>query len=173
MSVFAVVPILPTLTSLFLMLPALLLSVLAAVASLRHPAVLRKVLRLVWRQKFALLLVGVGLAGAGWAGSVWSRWLAQPGLSAGPSGPDWPMDRGSLARCGWVPGDASPAAGRMCGQVAAPASRFSPPRRSWVTRCSVSGRGGHGTGLLLGSAHRTAAVDRRPSRVSRHASRHR
>ena len=70
MSMFAVVPILPTLTSLLLLLPALLLSVLTAIASLRHPAVLGKVLRLVWRQKFALLLIGLGLTGDGVGGAI-------------------------------------------------------------------------------------------------------
>ncbi len=108
MSLFAVVPILPTLTSLLLLLPALLLAALTAVASLRHPAVLGKVWRLVWRQKLALLLIGLGVTGAAWAARSGTRWLTQGSSSAEFAGPDWPMDRGSLTRCGWVRGDASP-----------------------------------------------------------------
>ncbi len=108
-----VVPILPTLTTMALLLPALLLSILAALAALRRPDVAKRILPLVWRQKYALLVLAVCAVTICWLDSRWPRQVANDqrgGLSAGGS---WPMDRGDLQRRGWVPGEPGPVGGSL------------------------------------------------------------
>ncbi|MBC8877305.1 MAG: PQQ-binding-like beta-propeller repeat protein [Planctomycetes bacterium] len=124
MDVFAVVPILPTLTSLAVIVPVLLLSILTALASLRKPDVARSVLRLVWRQKLQLLIVVGLILGAvrtfGWVSARLTRSVAP----AQRSGPDWPMHRGSLKRHGWVAGDKGPSCGGVVWSGGRPAEAF-------------------------------------------------
>jgi len=124
MCVFAVVPILPTLTSLAVIVPVLLLSILAAIASLRRPDVARSVLRLVWRQKLQLLIVVGLILGAvrtfGWVSARLVRSAAPPQQS----GPDWPVHRGSLERRGWVRDDKGPTRGGIIWAGGRPAEAF-------------------------------------------------
>ena len=124
MFVFAVVPILPTLTSLAVIVPALLLSLLAAIAALRRPDVARKMLRLVWRQKLHLLILVALILGAvqtlGWVSARLTRSIAP----AQQSGPDWPVHRGSLERRGWVGGEKGPSHGGIVWSGGRPAEAF-------------------------------------------------
>jgi len=124
MYVFAVVPILPTLTSLAVIVPVLLLSILTALASLRKPDVARSVLRLVWRQKLQLLIVVGLILGAvrtfGWVSARLTRSVAP----AQRSGLDWPMHRGSVQRRGWVAGDKGPSRGGVVWSGGRPAEAF-------------------------------------------------
>ncbi|NLF68083.1 MAG: PQQ-binding-like beta-propeller repeat protein [Candidatus Anammoximicrobium sp.] len=108
-----VVPVLPTLTALALLLPALLLSLLTGLAALRRPEVAKQVLRLVWRQKFALLVLALGVVVVRWTTVCWPRAANDEARAAMPAEADWPMDRGGLQRRGWVPGESSPAAGGL------------------------------------------------------------
>lgn len=108
-----VVPVLPTLTALALLLPALLLSLLTALAALRRPDVAKQVLRLVWRQKAALLLLAACLVAVRWATIRWPQGTGGDARAAVIATADWPMDRGGLQRRGWVPGDPSPASGTV------------------------------------------------------------
>jgi outer membrane protein assembly factor BamB len=120
----AVVPILPTLGSLLVLLPALGFSILTALAAWFHPATARKLLRLAWRQKGALLLLALGaVAIGGLAVFAGQRVFGPDGLEVlaretaeGPfarvrgsndladaADASWPVDRGSLQRLGAVP----------------------------------------------------------------------
>lgn len=112
--VIGVVPVLPTLTALALLLPALLLSLLTGLAALRRPAVAKKILRLVWRQKIALLLLAACAFALRWAATGRPRWAGGDARAAMTAGADWPMDRGSPQRRGWVAGEPSPASGAVC-----------------------------------------------------------
>ena len=121
---FAVVPILPTLTSLAVILPLVLLAILTAIASLRRPDVARSVLRFAWRQKLQLLIVVGLILGAvqtfGWV----SARLARSVATAQQPGPDWPVHRGSLVRRGWVDGDKGPSRGGVVWSGGRPAEAF-------------------------------------------------
>lgn len=111
--VIGVVPVLPTLTALVLLLPALLLSLLTALAALRRPAVAKKVLRLVWRQKIALLLLVACVLAVRWATTGRLHGTGHDARAGLTAGADWPMDRGDLERRGWVRGAPSPASGGL------------------------------------------------------------
>lgn len=121
---FAVVPILPTLTSLAVIVPVVLLAILTAIASLRRPDVARSVLRFTWRQKLHLMIVVVLILGAvqtfGWVSARLSRSVA----TVQQSGPDWPVHRGSLVRRGWIGGDKGPSRGGVVWSGGRPAEAF-------------------------------------------------
>ncbi len=77
-------------------------------AALRHPAVAATFIRLVWRQKIPLLLLGTALVTMGWAMSHF--WRSNPDLSR-TVGADWPAARGGLTRRGAVQEAAGPTVG--------------------------------------------------------------
>ncbi len=108
-----VVPVLPTLTALALALPALLLSIVTALAALRRPDVARQVLRLAWQQKYALLLLAACGLAVSWAGAHWPGRGGGRNVATPAGGADWPLDRGGVQRRGWVPGVSNPASGSL------------------------------------------------------------
>ena len=105
---FAVVPVLPTLQALSVILSIAAVSLLGALASLRHPAVVRQIAQLCWRQKVAILLLATVTVILVWL-VISLRWPT-PDLTR-KVGADWFTSRGDLAQSGTVPDAKGPTVG--------------------------------------------------------------
>jgi outer membrane protein assembly factor BamB len=105
---FAVVPILPTMQALSVVLSITALSLLGALAALLRPSVAGVILRLAWRQKIPLLLLGSIIMTVWWARGHFQQSKPDSGRTLGA---DWPAARGGLNRCGAVQNAAGPAVG--------------------------------------------------------------
>ena len=96
-ALFAVVPILPTLQAFTIILSIVGLSLLGALAALRHPATAVAIWRLAWRQRAALLVLGAVAVAV--AVGIHSLASVRTGDGRGVA-IDWPIARGGLARHG-------------------------------------------------------------------------
>ena len=109
----AVVPILPAFQALAAIVSVLLLSAATVAAAWFHPKAALAVMRLVWRQKLALvvltLLATAGLWSVHWAREHW-RCLPPPRADGGI---EWPMHRGGLRRLGAAPDAVGPDVGGL------------------------------------------------------------
>ncbi len=105
----AVVPVLVgPLQALLAILPGLLVALGTAVLALFSPRMVKAIARLLWSQKFPMLLI---LAAAGAIVFFGPRLLAgKATVSAAAAGADWPLWRGSLDRRG-AAGDDDPTRG--------------------------------------------------------------
>ncbi len=106
----AVVPVLVgPLQVLLTLLPAITVAVFGAAVSLARPRTVWTLLKLTWRFKLHLIVVGLITWGVVWG---WPR-LFPPttAASVGEAGADWSRFRGDLARTGTVPGGGDPRRG--------------------------------------------------------------
>lgn len=111
MSLFAVVPILPSLATLLGVIVLIVTSGLTAIAAWFRPETAKLAVRFLWTQKLAvLLLTAVGVV-CGVAIHKWSFGAPQGPLRPTGLGSDWPTSRGSLLRTGHADGRVSPMTG--------------------------------------------------------------
>jgi len=120
---FAVVPvIIGPLQVLLAILPAILLSLAGLIIGLLKPRAIWSGMKLLWRQKVAVLVIAGIVAGA----VLMVRRFASNGGSRSEqvAGADWPMFRGEPGRCGSGGGDESPADGGLIWSYAADVKTF-------------------------------------------------
>jgi eukaryotic-like serine/threonine-protein kinase len=117
MGILAVVPLIPLIPPLLAVCGWLLLTLISAVAALRHPGKMRLVLRFCWRQKIGLAVlsgIAVGvffLVSALFSDGEADQRSASPGLPE-RTGRDWPEYRGGITRLGATPGSDGPSSGK-------------------------------------------------------------
>jgi outer membrane protein assembly factor BamB len=105
----AVVPVLVgPLQVLLTLLPGLIVALFGGLLGLFRPSGFKNALKLLWRQKIAVVCVIA--VGAGLFYGVKALWPGGAGevVTAALAGDDWPTARFDLRRCGVAPGSASP-----------------------------------------------------------------
>jgi outer membrane protein assembly factor BamB len=113
---FAVIPVLVgPLQVLVAVLPAILIALGTTAIALFKPSTMKKLVKLLWRLKWQVLPVLVGLVALVWGGR-WACGKLGPAAGALEGGTDWPLVRGSLARTGAAPGTKSPNSGGIIWQ---------------------------------------------------------
>jgi len=116
MGILAVVPLIPFIPSMLALCGWLLLTLIPAVAALRHPDKMRFVLRFCWRQKigFAVLsglVVGVFCLVSALFPDSETNPQPRPGGLPERAARDWPEYRGGITRLGATPGSDGPSSG--------------------------------------------------------------
>ena len=102
------------LTTLFAMLPAILVAVGGVVVSLLKPTAIKRMLLMMWAQKLIMIPIILVISGSVWGiGQVMKKGLEEVG-AAEKTTTEWAVFRGTPNRLGYVPGEIEdPAHGRM------------------------------------------------------------